>query len=200
MVFINEWLPNPTGPDTNGEFVELYNGGTMPVGIRGWTLVTESGKRFSFAGDNIPANGYLVVTHARTKLSLRTTDGGLALYDAHGALVDHGNFMGVAPEGKSFSRIGYGTADTGHFAFTTPTPASPNKKIDDAIAVRHYPTNVPLNHQLNTQGFFGIMMGTAALLLGIIIYVIKSHEDLSNVFFARDEAAGHEAREGSDAH
>lgn len=194
MVYINEWFPNPTGPDASGEFIELYNSANGTVNVTGWTLKTENGKKFLLKDENIPPGGYLVLKHADTKLSLRNASGGLALYGPAGSLVDYGNFSGPAPQGKSFSRIDYGTADIGHFAFVDPTPGAPNKTINNAIAVRNYPTNVALNHRLETSEFFAIMMGTAVLMLGLIIYVITSHEDLSKLLFGRDEATGRASR------
>ncbi len=37
-VYITEILYNPAGDDEGKEFVEIYNGGTMPVDISGWSL------------------------------------------------------------------------------------------------------------------------------------------------------------------
>jgi hypothetical protein len=187
VIFINEWLPNPVGADAAGEFVELYNNGDTSVSLSGWVLKTENGKKFSLAGRSVAAHGYLVLKRSATKLALRNTDGGLSLYDPRGALVDGGNFLGSAPEGKSFSRADYGASPAQHFAFADPTPGAPNKAAPALVAKHAYPLNAPLSRQLESFGFFGIMMGTAILLLGLIIYVIKAHEELSELFFQRDE-------------
>ncbi len=187
MIFLNEWLPNPVGPDAAGEFAELYNSGSSAVGLDGWVLKTENGKKFSLAGRSIAARGYLVLKKNITKLALRNTDGGLFLYNSAGALVDGGSFLGSALEGQSFSRVDYGTGPAQHFAFTSSTPGAANGVASITVADRAYPAGVPLNHQLESFGFFGIMMGTALLLLGLIIYVIKTNEDLSELFFRRDE-------------
>jgi hypothetical protein len=183
MVFINEWLPNPVGSDANGEFIEFYNSGAAPADLNGWILKTENSKKFSLVGRSIPARGYLVLKKNATKLSLRNTDGGLSLYDARGALADHAEFFGSAPEGQSFSRVNYGASAAGQFAFTGPTPGAANKTVDVAITARSYPFGVPLNHGLDSFEFFAIMMGTAVLLMGLIVYVIKANEDLSKLFF-----------------
>jgi lamin tail-like protein len=190
MVFINEWLPNPVGPDATAEFIELYNNGNRSVDLEGWKLETGKGKKFSLAGHVIVPGAYLVLDHAETKLSLANTDGALALYNASGILIDEASFAGAAPEGKSFSRINYAPTDIGHFAFVDPTPGALNKTINNEIAARKYPTNTPLNQNLDTSGFLAIMMGTAVVMSGLIIYVIKSHEALSKQFFGRDEKTG----------
>jgi hypothetical protein len=187
MVFINEWLPNPVGADAAGEWVEFWNGGGTAVDLNGWILKTENGKKFSLAGWRIPAHGYLVLNRTTTKLSLRNTDGGLTLYDALGALADHGNFDGSAPEGKSFSRVDYAMGPAQHFAFADPTPGVANAVAHNAVAVRNYPAHAPLNRGFTNFAFSAIMMGTAVLLTGLIIYVIKTNDSLSEPFFQRDD-------------
>ncbi|HEX4104573.1 MAG TPA: lamin tail domain-containing protein [Candidatus Paceibacterota bacterium] len=190
MIYLNEWFPNPAGNDAAGEFLELFNNGPTPVSLDGWMLKTEKGKTFTLIGRSLAPRGYLVLTHADTKLTLRNSDGGLALYNAAGAVVDHGSFLGAAPEGESFSRVDYGTADIAHFAFMDPTPGAPNNTINTAVVVRGYPGGVPLNAAyagLNRMDFLAIIVGTAALIVGLIVYIAKSHEDLSHLLFRRDE-------------
>lgn len=187
MVYLNEWLPNPVGVDTTGEWVELYNSGAAAADMRGWVLETESGKKFLFAKGSVPAHGYLLAKRSVTKLALRNTDGGLLLYNTAGMLVDEGVFQGSAPVGQSFSRVDYGTGPEQHFAFVDPTPGAANKTVSAAVAVSNYPMDVPLNHRFTSSAFFAIMMGTAALVAGLIIYVIKTHEDLPQLFFGGDE-------------
>lgn len=187
MIYINEWLPNPVGADAAGEWIELWNSGGTAVGLDGWVLKTENGKKFSLAGRRIPAHGYLVLKRTTTKLSLRNADGGLALYGASGTLADRGNFDGSAPEGKSFSRVDYTTGPAQHFAFADPTPGAANAVVRSVVAIHGYPAHVPLNREFTNAPFSVIMMGTAVLLTGLIIYVIKANDGLSKLFFPRDE-------------
>jgi len=196
VVYLNEWFPDPPGADAGGEFLELYNNGASAVSLNGWTIAAEGKKKFSLKNITIPAHGYLALTHAETKLSLRNSDGGLALYDARGALVDSAAFAGAAPVGKSYSRQNYTTADIEHFAFVDPTPGAANYFVRTALAVQAHRFWVPLDRPLDTPGFFAIMMGTAALIAGLIIYVIRSHEDLSQLFFGRDEGTRGEIGKG----
>ena len=110
MVFLNEWLPNPTGSDTKGEFIELWNGGSSPVNLNGWILQADGKKKFRLFG-TIKADGYLLLPRSETKLSLKNTDGKLVLFDAAGRLADQPAFEGSAPEGKSFNRVSYDSYD-----------------------------------------------------------------------------------------
>lgn len=187
MIFINEWLPNPVGPDAAGEFIELYNSGGAAAGLNGWFLKTEKDKKFLLAGRSIPAHGYLLLRRSVTKLPLRNADGELSLYAPNGTLADRGSFPGSAPERKSFSRVDYQVGPAQHFAFVDPTPDAANKTVGVAVMPHIYPVGTILNHELENSGFFGIMMGTASLIAGLIFYVTKTHEDLSKLFFGRDE-------------
>ncbi|MEO1447875.1 MAG: lamin tail domain-containing protein [Bacteroidota bacterium] len=58
---INEIHYNPSQPDDDYEFVELYNPGTTPVSLAGWTLTDGEGT-FTFpSGASIAADEYIVV-------------------------------------------------------------------------------------------------------------------------------------------
>ncbi len=161
MLYINEWLPNPVGNDASGEFIELYNSGAGVVSLGGYALGDGAKKTFSLAGYNIPPGGYLVLKHAQDKLSLKNTDGEVLLYGPDGRAVDRANFAGAAPEGKSFSRVDYGTAPIAHFAFEYPTPSVANKTVDTTVHANSYPLGVPLSAQLSPGGFILLMFGTA---------------------------------------
>src|ERR1044072_9712380 len=137
MVTISEWLPNPVGSDTKGEWVELRNGSAASVSLSGWRLTADGKKFFALRGAIAPG-GYLVVPRSASKLSLQNTDGKLALYDAAGRLADHAEFRGAAPEGKSANHQG----ETAVFA--NPTPAAANAAGASAAVVyqNEYPIGI----------------------------------------------------------
>lgn len=62
-IVINEWEANPTGSDTNKEWVELFNPTPEAAGIGGWKLVDSYyGKIVSIpVGTTIAAGGYYVL-------------------------------------------------------------------------------------------------------------------------------------------
>ena len=70
MVLISEWLPNPAGKDTEGEWVELWNGGPQPVNLHGWVLQGGREKKFSLTGKTIGAGEYLLVKKPELKLKM----------------------------------------------------------------------------------------------------------------------------------
>lgn len=196
MVYINEWFPNPAGPDADKEFIELFNSGSVAAELRGWRIETEKGKAFSLSAKTIAPRGYLLLWKRETKLSLRNSDGGLILFRSDGSAADRGAFYGAAPEGKSLSRTDLITsggesaaAASLHFAFTEPSPGFANRAPKESLTIEHYPRGAPLNGtRLDIGGFFAIMVGGAALIASLILYVIKTNEDLSDIFFGGDES------------
>lgn len=189
MVYINEWFPNPVGKDDPAEFIELFNRSSSSIHLDGWKLWTGKGKTFSLSGYSMGPGGYLVLKKAQTKFSLKNMDGALFLYGPVGEMADHAAFVGTAPEGQSFSRVDYGTADTEHFSFVDPTPGGPNKAINNQIAVRQYPFGVPLNLPLGAFQLVEFMIGVAVVMVGAWAYIIHSYEKLSKLIFERDAEA-----------
>ena len=189
VVFVNEWLPNPAGPDAPGEFAELLNGGPSAVDLAGWRIVTEKGKTFALGGRSVPPRGFLLLTRRTTGLTLRNSDGGLLLYAPDGALEDRAAFQGSAPEGKSFSRANYDSGPEAHFVWASPTPGAPNALPAAPVVETSVPAfGTPLGAQFTAVDFFAIMIGAAALTTGLIFHVIKKHEDLSKLFSGRNGA------------
>jgi Lamin Tail Domain len=185
MIFINEWFPNPAGDDAKGEFIELFNKSSAPANLNGWILKTTGKKIFSLDGYTIAANGYLVLDRTETKLSLKNTAESLFLYDAAGKLADQSSFLGAAPEGKSFSRINYMADPSEHFTWSAPTPGIANDiTINTSISDAVYPLNAPLNDpSLGAGGFFGLMFAAGVILAALVVYCLKSDENLSKLFF-----------------
>lgn len=197
MIFINEWLPNPAGNDAQSEWVELFNSGSSTVltagnasvNLDGWIIKTSGTSKFNLKG-TIGAGEYLVLKRTDTKLVLKNTDEKLFLYDMAGKLVDESGFLGSAPEGKSFSRIGYNPEGLAQqFVWAEPTPGAANKATaNNLITINNqYPLNTPLNQNLDTMEFVGLALGAAVVLAAIVMFVLKRNENLSKLFFARDE-------------
>ncbi len=188
MIFINEWLPNPAGADAKGEFVELFNNGGAPVNLNGWKIATANGKQFSLSGHQLAAGGYLVLPRSETKLTLKNSDDTLSLYNMNGVLVDQSSFSGGAAGGQSFNRVNYGTDGSQHFAFGDPTPGAANDPVLQIhIASENHPFNIPVNRtSISGVQFASLLVGTAALMAGLIMYAFKENENLSQLFFERN--------------
>jgi hypothetical protein len=190
MIYINEWFPNPVGNDATGEFIELYNSGASVASLDGYTIGDAAKKKFSLTGYSIPPGGYLVLKHAQDKLTLKNTDGAVSLYGSNGQVIDAANFTGMAPEGKSYSRVNYSAASIAHFVFEYPTPGAANETMDTMVSANNYPLGVPLSPQLPPAGFAGLMVGVASFFLLFFIYAIQKNRNISKFFFGGDEEPG----------
>ncbi|MFO0575757.1 MAG: lamin tail domain-containing protein [Polyangia bacterium] len=59
---INEVAPHGTDPDTDPDFIELYNAGSGQVNLRGYKVRDDSGQWTALPdGDVIPAGGYYII-------------------------------------------------------------------------------------------------------------------------------------------
>lgn len=105
-IVINEIMADPPSNQRDGEFVELYNKGALPIDVGGWTL--DDDVNFTIPpGTTIPAGGYLVIganaawlnsTYAGLNAiggwsgSLGNNGDRLRLEDANGNLADEVDF------------------------------------------------------------------------------------------------------------
>jgi hypothetical protein len=154
-VVVNEFMSNPVGADTTGEWIELYNPTDQPINLNGWTIENKNGPTCSSGttkgldGKTIPAHGFLVLQKV-TDFSFDLVNTGDILYvKKTGGIIDkvaYGTFNdsdcdyiegdnAPAPaEGKSTGRIsdGYDTdVDNVDFiTFNAPTPGTSNDGED----------------------------------------------------------------------
>ena len=191
MIFINEWLPNPVGADAKGEFIELWNNGSAPVNVGGWTLQISGKKKFKLSG-LIRADEYVVLPKSETKLALKNADGSLFLYDAAGRPVDRSAFEGSAPEGESFNRVSYNVYNNSsvygaiqQFAWSKPTPGAKNSaSATIGISEIRYPVGIPLNaYRLSWIAVVGCAMLAGVIFAAVLSYSVRKDENISQLFF-----------------
>lgn len=102
LIVINELLANPGGTisDANGEWVELYNAGSLSVNLTGLYIADSaaSGRRpFSIIGDTlsapiariVPPGGYFVIGNTTNT----TNNGGVPVDYAYGAVMAFANSL-----------------------------------------------------------------------------------------------------------
>lgn len=157
-IVMNEFLPNPAGADDAakpaGEWVELYNNGSVAVDVNGWALydVADSNDLVVSTGNSdnngntadagetvVNPGGYLVVYRdGDANFELNNAGGdSVRLYNApigSGALVDSYSYTlpSPVPDNKSFARIPDGT---GAWVDPDPTPGKPNMSISTYISI-----------------------------------------------------------------
>jgi len=179
MIVINEWLPNPLGADQDGEWIEILNSGGEKVNLSGLYLGNKKGQKYFLKGE-LEQGKFLVLNRKDTRIVLVNHDEKISLYDAKNNLVEGSGFFGKAPEGKSFSRVG------DHFVFLDPTPGLPNHREESLVSAAIYPIGKPLSANLEPSDFWLMLFGTAVFLTALVIFILKSNENLSQFFFNRD--------------
>lgn len=172
MIFINEWLPNPKGNDTEGEWVELFNSGPN-TNLSGWKLKT--GKQsFTFGNVVLKEGNYLLLPRSLTRLSLRNTDETLLLLDARGVTRSTSEFYSAALEGKSFSLNGE------RYSFGEPTPGAENKFT--SLFYEQTPAAGTVLAASALPSLAGAALGTALALSVAIVFLIKRYENSPQSF------------------
>ncbi|MBI4599444.1 lamin tail domain-containing protein [Candidatus Uhrbacteria bacterium] len=128
-VIISEILPNPTSQDPRDEFIELYNKGSEPVNLEGWTLRTFDERAFVFHAKEassltLAPKAYFFAPRSMTYLVLRNKGGDrIRLYPPdHDAPTHSLAYQDSAPLGMS-----YAMKTVNQYEWTrTPTPGKEN--------------------------------------------------------------------------
>lgn len=121
-VHLWELLPNPSGPDNEGEFIELYNSSTFPVDLSGWSISDARNTTHTFASTTIDAFGYVTIYRPESKITLNNSSGDtIKLYSPDGELFDEVMYASARQSDTSFVRNNYAWVWT-----TTPTPNAEN--------------------------------------------------------------------------
>lgn len=105
-LLITELLPNPAAPltDADDEFIELFNPNSINVSLSGYKLQTGNSYSYSFTftGQVVPGEGYLVIKSAESNLTLSNSGGKARLLDPTGAVMAETDPYEDAPEGQSW--------------------------------------------------------------------------------------------------
>lgn len=128
-VIISEILPNPASQKPSDEFIELYNKGSEPVNLEGWTLATSDGRTFVFYTKEamslvLASKTFFVAMRPITNLALRNTGGDrVRLYPPDSDQPSYSlTYKDNAPLGMSYAAIG-----SHQYGWTrTPTPGKEN--------------------------------------------------------------------------
>ncbi len=99
MIHFIEVLPNPSGRDTDGEWIKIINGGDGSVDLTGWTISDAGGKTFSFNGLSIEQRKLdkgekISIGYKATGINLNNSGDTLTLRDSTGGVVDEISYTG----------------------------------------------------------------------------------------------------------
>lgn len=153
IIVINEFLSDPASGES--EWIELYNPGSEPVDLAGWTLTDGVGTIASPTG-TIATASFFVVILSSSRLNndgdlirLLRPDATVADIVAYGAW-DDGNIADNAPKparGNSTARLGGDFFET-----TTPTRGSANQITAPVVPPSPSPTPAPPPAPRNSSG------------------------------------------------
>lgn len=123
-LLVTEFLPNPQGSDTNGEWIEIYNGGGLS-NISGYIIADKIGSPKEYKipkGTTIGPEKYLVFYSSKTPISLNNDGDAIEIKDPTGKIIDSsGTSCGKGNEGESYAYNGSKWEWT-----SNPTPGSRN--------------------------------------------------------------------------
>ncbi len=109
-IIFNEILPSPSGPDSENEWIEIFNPNNFDVDLTGWKIKDNEGKTTEFIlpqGTKIPARGFLVLKRPETKITLNNSGDRLELLSPASEIIDSVSFKN-APRAKSYNRTSSG--------------------------------------------------------------------------------------------
>lgn len=91
-VELSEILPNPSGSETDNEWIELYNNSSVAVNIDRWQIGDGSSRRFTLTTEKqdtlLSPYGYLLIKRTISGVSLNNTGEQISLYAPDGSVID----------------------------------------------------------------------------------------------------------------
>ncbi|OGY57323.1 MAG: hypothetical protein A3D47_01480 [Candidatus Colwellbacteria bacterium RIFCSPHIGHO2_02_FULL_43_15] len=158
MIYIKSALPNPTGPDAEGEWIRLFNDGTTDASLKSWVIKDTSGKKFIFGGDTIKSGEELQLNYSDTKISLNNGAETLTLYDDKGTEID---------------RLQYASASEGETILAPRFQITKEIQADSASAL----------NQITSSKIIGGNYELWPLLLGLILAILAGF--IGGAFYKR---------------
>jgi len=105
-VSLSEFLPNPEGADTDGEWIELYNNSDALINLSGWKIDDGNGGSSPYVIKNLtlPARGFGVIGREESKVALNNSSDSVRLFNSIGSMFDEVAYSSPK-EGYSYALI-----------------------------------------------------------------------------------------------
>ena len=191
-VVINEILPSPEGPDSEEEWIEIFNQNNFEADLSKWQIADTAGGTFTYTlpvGTKISAQGFLVLPRPESKITLNNDEDGLLLIQPNGNVLDSVNYQ-KAPLGQSYNKTENGwvwsSVLTSGSVNITSLPATqneigqkekaePNKELQKNQFQKQQLADIgeQLPKAFNSLHIFLIALGLAVF-SGIIILILKN--------------------------
>lgn len=208
-VQLTELLPDPASPltDAADEYIEIYNPTDEEVDLTGYTLKTghDLGSKYVIKDVTVPADGYVALKSATTKLALANDGSSVALYAPDGTQLGATVTYPKAPAGAAWAHFDNGWGWTSEStpgvsnvlgivaAAATKTTAKAKAATTKAAKAKASPkpkaspkakaakTAKPLVAGSTSAGGHWLLFALAAFTIGYIIYEFRY--DIRNYYF-----------------
>ena len=132
-IVINEFLPNPSGSDSENEFIELRNQSSEAIDLSSWQLDDKADGGSSPytipVGTSISGKGIKAFSRSDTKIALNNSGDSVRLIDPNGDEKTKASYDETVPDGYSYNRD-----DSEYVLSTTVTKGAKNvitKPVDE---------------------------------------------------------------------
>ena len=128
-VYVNEVLPDPSGSETQDEWVELYNTGPDPVDLNGFVLKDAADHGLTIDATKVDgtttvgSGAWIVVYRRGSGFSLNNDEETVSLFDTGNSLLDQFSYNG-SQEDKTWGRIPDGGSILNEVLTSTPGSAN----------------------------------------------------------------------------
>ena len=122
-IMFSEILPSPEGPDSENEFIEIFNNNDFDIDLNGWKIKDSIGSITTYTfpiNTIIKSKSYLVVLRPETSITLNNDADSLDLIQPNNAIIDTVSYE-KAPRAQSYNLTG-----SGWFWSEKPTPENDN--------------------------------------------------------------------------
>lgn len=101
-IIINELFINPSGTDTNKEWIELYNKGSKDINLGNWKI--KNGEKETTLSNKlvVKKNNHIIIDGKNLGTSLKNTNGKISIIDFEGKTIDEKSYK-ETKENMSFS-------------------------------------------------------------------------------------------------
>ena len=109
-IFLNELLPSPEGPDSEHEWIELFNQNNFAVDISGWKISDGVGttRTYSFPVQTIiQANNFLILKRTESNITLNNSEDVVVLILPDSTIIETVSYK-EAQRGKSYAKNSLG--------------------------------------------------------------------------------------------
>ena len=105
-IYINKFLPNPAGADSENEWIELCNSGKSDVDLTSFSLADSAGgsKPYQLNDYSLAAESCIFITSAESHLTLNNDSDSVRFLDINGEVIDKVDYSGGG-EGLVYAKI-----------------------------------------------------------------------------------------------